>query len=130
MLREGKWALPSLGKLFMIVPGRIGRILHVSLIMFLITLFFFLLLDTVIVWFILDFVGMNFQFEQTGMTDLATIMMSLLTVFVLFLSATVYFIAGWLTYYSLLEIKEADYLRDRIQQIGQQAQLRGLAKEE
>jgi uncharacterized membrane protein SpoIIM required for sporulation len=130
MLREGKWALPSLVTLFRIVPSRIGRVLHLSLIMFLITVFFFLLLDTVIVWFILDFIGMNFQFEQTGMTDLATIMMAVLTVFVLFLSSTVYFIGGWLAYYSLLEIQEADYLRDRIQQIGQQAQLRGLAKEE
>ncbi|MBR9920114.1 MAG: stage II sporulation protein M [Bacteroidetes bacterium] len=130
MMRNQSWALPSLARIIQLVPGRIGRVLNLSIILFFIVFFFFILLDTTLVWFILQFIGMNFQFEQTGMTDLATILMAGGALFVLYLSISVYYVAAWLSYYTLREIKEAGHLREEIDTIGMHRQIRGLARED
>ena len=130
MMRENSWAVPSIGRAFQLVPGTYSRILSLSLILFFIVFFFFLLLDTGLVWFILQFIGMNFQFEQSAMTDLASILLAGAAVFIIYLTVSIYFIAAWLSYYSLREVKEAGHLRNQISSIGQHRQIRGLAKEE
>ncbi|MCB0706704.1 MAG: stage II sporulation protein M [Saprospiraceae bacterium] len=129
MMRENSWALPSISRIAYLVPGRLGRILNLSLILFFIVFFLFVLLDTALVWFILQFIGMNFQFEQNGMTDLATILLAAAAVFILYLAVSVYFIASWLSYYSLREIKEAGNLREEMAGIGQHREIRGMKRE-
>jgi hypothetical protein len=63
------------------------------------------------------------------MDNLATILLSFFTLFILYLVFAVMAIGSGLLYFTLLEIREAPFLQARLEKIGQTKRIRGLERE-
>ena len=72
---------------------------------------------------------MNFSLEQASMDLMAAIMMTFATMFLLYLEMILFLTGTGLLYYTLVEIKEAPNLKERIQYIGKHKKIRGLERE-
>jgi uncharacterized membrane protein SpoIIM required for sporulation len=129
MQREGIGVFRGIQRLGQLLSGETGRLLGLGLILTLIGFLFFALLDTTVMWFILQTVGMNFAFEQSGMDNLATVLLTFMTMFMLYMVIIILLIGSGLSYYTLLEIREAPHLRKRLQGIGFQERIQGMVKE-
>ena len=100
-----------------------------SLIFLLVGLLFYSLVNTTLAWFYLDLFSWIIQLPDEQMATLSTIVLTFISVSVLYLVLGMALAGGGLLYYSLLEIQEAPRLRDNIHQIGIQKRIQGLEKE-
>ena len=130
MNREELGAIKAFARTFSLLSGQFGRIMGLGFILSLIGFLFFLLLDTAIIWLLLESVAMNFALDQESMTGLAVILLTFLTMTFLFLTFGILLIGSSLAYFTLLEVQEAPYLRGQINKIGLQKRIQGLAKED
>lgn len=129
MTKEDKNIFSALQRTFSIAKNSFGRLFGLFFIFSIISLLFFLLLDTPFLWSIFQFIAMNFSFEQSSMDLMAAIMMTFATMLLLYLEMILFLIGTGLLYYTLVEIKEAPSLTKKIQHIGMQRRIRGLERE-
>ncbi len=129
---EKKDAITALFKTLGIIFARGGFAPFVLLIlsMGLIGLFLFLLVNTGLVFFVMDFVTMNFFVEDS---DLAMNMAQWVDVVIFnvifyFFFSLVYVAAGQM-YVSVYESQTAAYLRSRIDELGTKVRIRGVERE-
>ena len=129
MLWEGRNALQSFGRFFELLLPQLGRYLGFALLLASVGYLFFLLLDSLILWLVFETIGLNFSFSQPVMDNIAAVLLAFLTLFLLFalLGAMVYGAA--LLYFTLLEICDAPYLRNRIEKVNPQRRIQGLPRE-
>ena len=130
MLWEGKSAILSISRLFELVMTQLGRYLGFSLLLAAVGYLFFLLLDSIILWLAFESLGIGFLLEQSVMDNAVTILLVFCTLFILFifLSALVY--GSALLYFTLLEIRDASWLRTRINEIELQRRIQGIPRED
>lgn len=130
MLWERKSAISSISRLFELVMTQLGRYLGFSLLLAAVGYLFFLLLDSIILWLAFDSLGIGFSLEQSLMDNAVTILLAFCTLFILFifLSALVY--GSALLYFTLLEIRDASWLRSRINEIGLARRIQGIPRED
>ncbi len=127
--RENRSSLAAFSRSLSLWSPNFSRIFSLSLILVLVGLLFYSLINTVLAWFFLDLVSWVVQLEEGRMEQLSVVLLTFISVWVLYLVAVLVLSGGGLLYYTLLEIQEAPGLRQRIQQVGQQARIRGLERE-
>lgn len=102
----------------------------VVLIQLVVSWLLFSLLNSSLFYFYMWIVGWNFSFFQQAQLDVGVvIMMTFFAAFSLFIILGLFFTALSFTFYSLLEINEANSLMERIEQIGLGRKIRGMARE-
>ena len=90
----------------------------------------FSLLNSSLTYFYMWIVGWNFSFFNQSQLDVGVVIaMTFLAAFILFLIIALFLTALSFTFYSLLEINEANSLVHRIQQIGMGRKIRGMVRE-
>ena len=79
--------------------------------------------------FYLDLVNLVVYLEQEAMNQLSVVLLTFITMLAFYLVYTLVLIGMGLLYHSLIEINEAQDLKEKIKSIGQSHQIKGLAKE-
>jgi len=128
-LRERRNPFASGSRAVALYFPNFSRGFSLSLIFLLVGLLFFSLVNTTLAWFYLDLFSWIIQLPAEQMATLSTIVLTFISVSVLYLVLGMALAGGGLLYYSLLEIQEAPRLRDNIHQIGIQKRIQGLEKE-
>jgi uncharacterized membrane protein SpoIIM required for sporulation len=128
--RDGQNSLAAFSKSLALWSPNFSRIFSLSFVLMLIGVLFYSLVNTVLAWFFLDLVTWVVQLDEASMNQLSIVLLTFLSVWLLYLVGAMLLLGGGLLYYTLLEIQEAPGLRQRVQQIGQQARIRGLEKEQ
>jgi uncharacterized membrane protein SpoIIM required for sporulation len=130
MVSEKSNFITGLGKTFSLINGATyGPMLG---LMFTLTLFgtlFFLILDTGVMYFLLDFILLNFSLSPEKGQVLATVLVAFITVFVLLLIFALWAVGCGLQYFSLAEVYGAAALKERLGQIGKKERIKGLERE-
>ncbi|MEO1713242.1 MAG: hypothetical protein AAFU60_07900, partial [Bacteroidota bacterium] len=112
-----------------LLSGQFARMTGLALALLLISLLVFVLMDTVVIYFLFEFIGMNLALESDAMDRIASILLTITTYFLISQLISVQAIGTFLLYFTLLEIQEAPFLAKQAQQIGLQKRIRGIAKE-
>jgi uncharacterized membrane protein SpoIIM required for sporulation len=90
----------------------------------------FSLLNSSLTYFYMWIIGWNFSFYNQSQLDAGVVIaMTFLAAFLLFLIVALFLTALSFTFYSLLEINEANSVVARIEQIGMGRKIRGMARE-
>lgn len=117
------------GQTLRLLSKTYGLTLGIYLMLFFLGLLFFSISDSVLLWFYLNLVTWVVHFDQSVMDQLSIILQTFISMYMLFLVATMLFIGFGLHYFSVKEINEANNLKERIQLIGQGKRIRGMEKE-
>ena len=107
----------------------IGRVLTMLLILLFIGFLFFSIVDTMLLSFYLEMVNLIVHLPEEAMAQLSIVLLTFITMFIFYLIFTLILIGLALVYHTLLEIKEANYLKERIKSIGLINKIKGLEKE-
>ncbi|MCB0625005.1 MAG: stage II sporulation protein M [Saprospiraceae bacterium] len=129
-LREDRNTVAGFGRFFFLLRGEFGRFFGLAIILAFLGLIFFLLLDTSIFWIILETITLNFSLEQGSLDNMLSILLTFTALFLLFLVFSAMLAGAGLLYFTLLEIKEAPHLVDRIRRIGLEQRIRGIVTED
>ena len=123
------WYIKGLSETVTLMGGNYMKLVVVSFLLLLICGLFYSLLDTSLMWFFVDIVSWNLPVKGEAGRDLLHLMMAATTIFVLFLLYPLLVISVGLFYFSQKEVKEANFLKQRIQQIGKKKEIRGMIME-
>jgi uncharacterized membrane protein SpoIIM required for sporulation len=126
---EGKNVFTALGRALRLLSGEVMRWLGLTFLLAIIAFLLFALLDTSILWFVIDFIGMNFAFDATAMDNLAAVLLTFFSLTVFYMIFSIFLYGAGIAYFTLLEVLEANDLRERLEGIGFERRIRGLAKE-
>lgn len=129
MVAEGRHILSGFGRLFQLLSGSFWRLVGLGATLVLLGMLTFMLSDSLVFYFIFDFIGMNLQFEETTMNNIAAVFLTAVAQFFIYLIFSVLMLGSGMLYYSLLEIKEAPNLKSKIAAIGTERKLQGMARE-
>ncbi len=128
-LREGINPVSALGRGLALISQSYSKSFGLFLILMLVGLLAFSLADSTLAWFYFDLITWVVLLEESAMQQFSAVFLAFITVFILYLVSSIILIGGGLLYYSLLEIKEAPALMERIQQIGRRRSIKGLEQE-
>jgi len=106
-----------------------SKIIGLALVLALVSILFFLITDTMILWFYLDLVSWIVNLEAAAMSEVSAILITFTMLFILQMVAGLFVIGFGFLYYTLQEIAEATHLRARIQEIGVAKRIKGLEQE-
>jgi uncharacterized membrane protein SpoIIM required for sporulation len=129
MVYEQKHVFAGFGRLFKLLGGSFWRILGLSLTLILLGMLTFMLSDSLVFYFIFDFIGMNLNFEEETMNNISSIFLTGIAMFFLHLIFAILMVGFGMAYHTLVEIKEAPSLLERIENIGEERRLQGMARE-
>ena len=129
MMIEDKGLVQGMRRLVALSSQNLGRILGLFVLLLLIAFLFFSITDTMLLSFYLDLVNWIIYFDQETMEQLSIVLLTFTTMFVFHLVFTLLLIGLGLLYHTLVEIKEANYLKDKIQSIGTSNKIKGLERE-
>lgn len=129
LFKENRSLVSGFGYTLQLLQKTYGRTLGIYLMLAFLGLLFFSLSDSVLLWFYLNLVTWVVHFDQSIMDQVSVILQTFISIYMLFLVTTMLFIGFGLHYFSVKEIAEANYLKERVQMIGQGKRIRGLEKE-
>lgn len=119
----------GLRRTFLLLQNNLGKTLGLLVVLLLVGLLFFLINDTMVLWFYLDLVSWVVYLDDVMMQQVSAILLTFTAMLVLQL-VLVLFLSGFgMMYYTLREIAEATHLRERIQDIGLAKRIKGLEQE-
>ncbi len=119
----------GLRRTFSLLNNSFGRILGLILVLMLVGILFFLITDTMLLSFYLDLVSWVVPLEEAAMRQFSAVLLTFISVFILHLIFSMFIISFGLLYYTLIEIREAQHLRARVQEIGVARRIKGLEQE-
>lgn len=128
-LKEGKNSWNALARANNLASGNYSRMIGLAFILLIMGILFLLLMDTGVIYILLSFIGMNFSFDAITMDMMAVILQTFATIFLMNLIGIMLLTSYGLLYHTLLEIREAPHLKERIKYIGEHKSIRGLARE-
>ncbi|MEN0003811.1 MAG: stage II sporulation protein M [Bacteroidota bacterium] len=114
---------------FRLLQQRFSQAFSLMLILFFLSFLFISISDTVFLWFFLDMVSWVVHLEEPALSQFSSIVLTVVAVFVLNMVLTLFILGGSLLYFSLLEIFQAQALRQKIQEVGIRKTIRGIQKE-
>lgn len=129
MQKEGVSLFTAIQRTFYLASGNFLKPTALFFVFIIMSMLFLMLLDTPFVWQILQFIAMNFSLSEADTESLTIILKTFVTLNLLYLEIVLFFVGVGLMYYSLVEIKEAKFLREQIEMIGNQKRIRGLLRE-
>ena len=109
-----------------LVQQGFGQVLGLSLLLLLSSAIFFLIFDTQLVQFIINFIGMNFSMEQSAMDSLATGLRTFLILFLFFIMLIGYSVGFGFLFHSAYEAKYASKLKADIEKISLKKRIKGI----
>ena len=127
--QEQIWYIKSLAKTISLMGGAYMKLVVLGFLLLVISSIFYSLLDTSLTWFFVDIVNWNLPFKGEAGSNLLHLIMVMIALFTLFLLYPLLIISVGLYYFSQKEVKEANYLKAQIQQIGHKKEIRGMAME-
>ncbi len=130
MYQERLNVFAALGRTFSLLKsGNYGRVLGTFLLMTVVAVIFFGILDQPLTWFFIERISWNIAIEEQRSQQVVTVIGSFVLIFTTYLIYYYLIIGIGLLYHSLLEIKEAPSLRDKIKYIGLGQRIQGMEKE-
>lgn len=129
MQAEGVNVIKGLQRTFTLLQKNIGQVFGLMLVLILVGLLFFLITDTMLLWFYLDLISWIVPLEEAAMKEFSTVLLTFISLFILHLVFAMFIISFGLLYYTLREVLEAGHLRTRVQQIGMVRRIKGLEQE-
>lgn len=129
MAYEDKHIFTSFGRLFQLVSGTFWRVTGLSATLILLGMLTFMLSDSIVFYFIFDFVGMNLNFEEEMMNNLSSIFLTGVALFFIHLIFSILMLGFGMAYHTLVEIKEAPNLSERVSLLGEDRKLQGMMRE-
>ena len=129
MVFEQKHIFAGFARLFKLIGGSFFRILGLSVTLVLLGMLTFMLSDSIVFYFIFDFIGMNLNFEEETMNNISSIFLTGIAMFFLHLIFAVLMVGFGMAYHTLVEIKEAPHLLERVETIGEERRLQGMVRE-
>ncbi len=129
MLKEKAKPILGFQRTLYLVSGAYGRLLGLFALLFSVSMLFFAIMDTSFVWFYFELISWNLPFEQELLDQIGAVIITFVNIFVLSLIFIFILIGIALSYFNLLEIKEASGLLQKIQAIGLGKQIQGIDKE-
>lgn len=129
VIAERRPSFTGLNRSLVLLSGAYGRTLGLLLVFLLVGFLFFSILDTALFWLYLDMISWVVNFSGDQLEAWSTILQVFCSIFIIFLILGIISIGFSLLYYTLVEIREAPGLRDRIEQIGLDHRIRGIEKE-
>ncbi|MCO6493698.1 MAG: stage II sporulation protein M [Phaeodactylibacter sp.] len=128
-LREGTNPVTALVRGISLISQSYSKVYGLFLILMLVGFLVFALADSTLAWFYLDLASWVILLEESAMQQFSAVFLAFITIFILYLVFAIILIGGGVLYYSLLEIKEAPALMERIKRIGQRRSIKGLEQE-
>lgn len=125
----GKDIVSALARAFSLGFSSFGRLLGLLLTLLFIGATITMLFDSQIMWFLLETLSMNIVVEQDTLDQLVNIAITFLTAFSIFFIFPLLVIGFGLLFSTMLEIKDASSLRERINTVGIRRSIRGMDKE-
>ena len=129
MIKERTNIFTALSKTFALYSGNYGRMLGLFFLLSCIAILAISITDTSLLSIYLGIIVSNFPLGEEGIKLFVNILLSFSSIFVLCLVMSLMMIGTALLYHTLLEIKEANYLKERIQHIGIGKQIKGMEAE-
>ena len=129
MLTERIGFMQGAGRTVLLSGGVYFQMLGLFFTLALCGTLFFLLLDTGILWFLLDAFRMNFFFSEENGNLFSTVLSTFITMFVTLLIFGLWVAGFGLQYFSNREVHEAPFLKERIKNIHVQQRIRGWERE-
>ena len=126
---EGGNFFSNIGRTGDLMVTQFGQMLGLYLTLLLTGFLFFLILDSGLLWFLLDIIGMNFYLSGAGAQVFDAVAVTGISVFVLLLIFGLWTTGSGLQYFSILEANEAFFLKKRLELIGKRERIRGLERE-
>ncbi len=126
---EGGNFFTNIGRTGDLMVTQFGQMLGLYLTLLLTGFLFFLILDSGLLWFLLDIIGMNFYLSEAGAQVFDAVAVTGISVFVLLLIFGLWTTGSGLQYFSILEANEAFFLKKRLELIGKRERIRGLERE-
>ncbi len=128
-LGEGRNAFRSYRQALALLATSYGKAVGLFLLVALVSLLFFNIMDTMLLGFYFDVLAWIFHFEQSTMNEIAAVALTFITVTMLLLIFQLFLAAYEVLSYTLLEMKQAVQLRQRVQTIDVAKRIQGLEKE-
>ncbi|MDX1665719.1 MAG: stage II sporulation protein M [Saprospiraceae bacterium] len=129
MQRESLPPFRGFIRTIMLLSGQYARALSLILLSSLVGILFFTLMDTFLMWSFFDLIGWIIHLESEAMNQLSVLLLIFFSYFLIHLIFSGIVAGVGLLYYSLLEIRDAPYLKKRIDNIGRARQIQGLERE-
>ncbi len=129
MIFEGKNVFTGIARTVELVTTQFGQMFGLFITQLLTGALFFIILDTGLLWFLLDIISMNFYLSDEGTQLFQTVAVTGISVFVLLLIFALWVAGMGLQYFSILEASEAFFMKKRLEMIGKRARIRGLERE-
>ena len=129
MIFEGGNIFTNIARTGDLMMTQFGQMLGLYLTQLLCGALFFLILDTGLLWFLLDILSMNFYLSAEGTQIFEAVAVTGISVFVLLLIFGLWAAGSGLQYFSILEADEAFFLKKRLELIGKRERIRGLERE-
>ncbi len=119
----------ALARMFQVMGAGYRRSVGLSLLMLLVSVLFFSITDSTLLWLYLEIVNWVVYLPEAAMQQLSAVLLTVLHLFVLGFLFILYSLGSALLYHTLLEIQEAPALMQKIPLIGTGQTIRGLEKE-
>jgi uncharacterized membrane protein SpoIIM required for sporulation len=126
---ENKNLFNSFAKMGQLVSGNYVRPWGLFIMLTTLGLLFYSILDSSILWFFVDVIGWNISMEADGKEKLVAILLTFMAMVILLLVVAVWLLGIGLLYFTLVEIKEAPSLKEKIKSIGLGKNIQGIASE-
>lgn len=129
MYEERQNIFKSLGRSFNLLSGTYGNMIGLYFLLLCVSILFYLLMDTSLLWLYFDFISWNLSLEEEMLDQLGAVLLTFSSVVIINLLFAMLVYGGGLLYFSLLEIKDAPSLFDKIKLIGKGRRIQGLERE-
>jgi uncharacterized membrane protein SpoIIM required for sporulation len=129
MLWERKNALGALARTLDLALPQTPRYVGFAILFGGVGYLLFLLLDSTILWLVFESLGVAVALEAGLMDNVVTVVLVFCTQLMLFVYYGALIYGAAILYYTLVEIKDAPYLRSRIGELGFQRRIQGLPRE-
>lgn len=106
-----------------------GRVLGLCLLLGALSMVFFNILHSSLLWLYFDVITWNVSLDEATLERVQTIMATFSTLFMMGLIAAMFLKGMALQYYTLLEIREAPGLQQKVQGIGVGERIQGMVRE-
>ena len=126
---ENKDLFTAFAKTIQLLSGNYARVLGLFVMLVILGMLFYSILDSSILWFFVDFIGWNFSIEGDGKEQLVMILVTYMAMVILLLVVPVWGMGMGILYFTLVEIKEAPSIKEKIKYIGLGKNIQGIAKE-
>jgi len=129
LLRERRNVFSAFGRAWSLFFSSFGRGMSALMLFFFTGLLVLGIFDSFLMKIFFDLLSWVIHFEPETMAQINNIVLLFLYFFILFIFFILLFTGMGLLYFTLIEIHEAEGLRQKLQMLGQSRQIRGLERE-